>query len=63
MAKKVVVTVVCDRCGHEDEDMGKYYHVLVTTVVDQNSKSKPKTLQERDLCESCVGMPGVNREN
>lgn len=53
---------VCDKCGTEDLDHTKFLHVTVEAVVPKGTK-RPKPKSERDLCiESCVGMPGVNRD-
>lgn len=65
MAKKQVVSVVCDRCGYEDMDTKKFLHVTVTPVpvYEANGKIKmAKANSSRDLCNSCVGMPSVNLE-
>jgi hypothetical protein len=65
MATKVVITMVCDRCGHEDVDTDQFRHVTVAAISTDTraNAKKPKIHSERDLCTSCVGMPGVNLEN
>lgn len=59
MVSEKVTVITCDKCGFEDTDPSKFFHVLVTAVV---LVGKHKTFSERDLCESCVGLPGVNRD-
>ena len=62
MAMHEVIIVKCDKCGFEDRDPEKFLHVVVSPVTLQGRKQK-KPLTERDLCiESCVGLPGVNRD-
>ena len=62
MAKHEVTIVACDKCGHEEKDEGQFYHVIVTGVKKLDKKGKVQIFTDRDLCESCVGMPGVNRD-
>jgi hypothetical protein len=65
MATIEVITVVCDRCGHQDTDPEEFLHVTITAVTTDTRKNakKPKVHTDRDLCKSCVGMPGVNLED
>lgn len=63
MAKHEVIVVTCDKCGYEDQDLSKFVHVTVSPL-QQGKKELTygKPLSSRDLCESCVGLPGVNRD-
>lgn len=61
MAKVKVTVVKCDKCGTEDADLEKFLHVTVVTIPADGKKFK--LVSSRDLCiESCVGAPGVNRD-
>lgn len=57
MARKEIIVMVCDKCGFEDTDASKFRTVIIQTVA-----KKPKVESSRDLCEGCLGMPGVNRD-
>ena len=66
MAKHEVIVVTCDKCGYEDRDLTKFFHVTVSPL-QPGKRAKAelihgKALSSRDLCESCVGLPGVNRD-
>ena len=56
MARKEIIVMVCDKCGTEDTDTTRFRHVTVSQI---NTK---KPYSSRDLCEECLGMPGVNRD-
>lgn len=64
MATKVVITMICDKCGFEEVDTDKFFHVTVSAVSTDTraNAKKPKIHSDRDLCESCIGLPGVNRD-
>lgn len=62
MAKHEVIMMVCDKCGTESKELSEFYHVTVTGCQPLDKKGKKMVHSDRDLCESCVGMPGVNRD-
>jgi len=63
MAKVKVLVVKCDKCGFEEQDVSKFSHVVITNVAPLDSRGhKIQVISERDLCESCLGLPGVNRD-
>lgn len=65
MAKKQVFIIVCDKCKTEGTDPKKFHHVVVSDIHDPNVKSTGKRapiLSEKDLCNGCLGAPGVNVE-
>lgn len=64
MAKVRVLVIQCDKCGHSSEKETEFRHVVITTVppLDKQDKRKLEIISERDLCSSCFGLPGVNRD-
>lgn len=64
MAKVKVLMISCDKCGFEEQNTKLFRRVTVTEVLplEATTKARPKVISERDLCESCIGLPSVNRE-
>ena len=60
MAKVKITVIKCDKCGFEEADPSKFFRVVVAPVPVDGKKVK--NFSDRDLCESCVGLPGVNRD-
>lgn len=61
MAKQEILIVTCDKCGFEESDTTKFRHVTISAVTPGGRTTAP-ILSSRDLCESCLGLPGVNRD-
>lgn len=58
--EKQVISIRCDKCGFESTDPEVFRRVTVREV--RIDARKPKVLNDRELCQSCLGLPGVNRD-